>query len=349
MRTGTRPGFTLIELLVVIAIIGIILSLLLPAVQRAREAAARMQCANNLKQIGIAVTGFEVRTRRLPTAGVAWDSSGSLMFDNKSTFTAILDDLEAGDVAQQMALTPITTPYNDPANRPACKSVVRTFLCPTNPIRPKSGVDVYGYGYTDYMPVAACLYTNASSATALVQIGSPGFTDFGGLKCERTPAGGLTGVDRSWIQDGFSNTLILVEAVGRGELFAPTNYPAASPTPVLNGPGDEVLSSLSAARHTWRWAEPASTGVVRGVQPAYAASYKGKVINNNVTPFGGPPGCPWTANDCGPNDEPFSFHGGGCNVLFADGHVTFLGDGVDPLTFRRLLTAIEGVPHGYVE
>lgn len=349
-RRYGRPAFTLIELLVVVAIIGIIVSLLLPAIQKAREAAARLQCSNNLKQIGLAIYTQESRTKRTPTIGTTWTSlngAGSQVFDSKSFFTAILPEIEGGDIYNQMTLT-FGTPYNDnltTGNRAAVKIRFSPFLCPTNPTRPNSGVDALGYGYTDYMPVAAVLVDPTTTLTTLVKRSGPLLQDLGPLRFIQPPAGSTTptGADLAWVQDGLSNTVALVEAVGRGELFPTGKYPASAPQAVLT---DEQIPATATYRMTWRWAEPASAGVVNG---PVGASYKGKLVNNNAYPFGGSAACPWTTSDCGPNDEPFSFHGYGCNALFMDGHVTFVRDDVDPIVFRRMLTAVESLPSGYTE
>ncbi len=121
-----------------------------------------------------------------------------------------------------------------------------------------------------------------------------------------------------------------------------------------------------------RWADPDSGSGVSGppnqsnltnssASGTVASVYFSQVINNNAIPFGGPnnpvqtisgggmsndPGvaaCPWGANNCGPNDEPFSFHGNGCNNLFGDGSVHYIGGNIDPVVMRFLITPSEAI------
>ncbi len=95
-----RTAFTLVELLVVIAIIGILIALLLPAVQSAREAARRMQCSNNLKQLGLSLLNFESANKRLPPAAVT-DTGGRVIFgnSNRSAFVFMLPYFEEKSTA----------------------------------------------------------------------------------------------------------------------------------------------------------------------------------------------------------------------------------------------------------
>jgi prepilin-type processing-associated H-X9-DG protein len=113
------------------------------------------------------------------------------------------------------------------------------------------------------------------------------------------------------------------------------------------------------ARCAYRWADPDSGYAVNGdpsagngwgvVSPGYTGLVNGraKVINNNKYPFGGPtkaPACVWlNKTNCGPNEEIFSFHGSGANILFMDGHVTFMDENVDAIVMRRLVSSGERI------
>lgn len=341
-KPRVRTGFTLIELLTVIAIISILVSLLLPAVQQAREIANRMQCSNNMRQLGIGMHNYLAAKNVFPSAGASFDSTGNPIFDTStsaSTLAALLPEIEQSEIWNQYDTT---QSYNATAgNIAAAQNPVRTFLCPTNPFRSRVGVDSLGYGMTDYMPInAAGINPNNSAATNPVPQ-KPNTTanqfDLGGL---RVPAAGPYVVT-----DGLSKTICIVEDVGRSEFFFNSRYP--DPVGAVNG---HLLPAGGANRDSFRWAEPASTTFVSAPIGTTYSSPRLRIINNNNYPLGGPSTCFWTSPDCGPSDEPFSFHsGGGVNALFMDGHVIFIRDDVDPVTFRRMITAQEGLNSGYIE
>lgn len=119
---AVRSGFTLVELLVVIAITGVLVALLLPAVQSAREAARRMQCLNNLKQITLAVHNYHDTYLMFPKGETNGTYSGS------SAFTSILPYLEQGNAYR---LYDFTKGNSDPANQEVVKQRIASFLCPS--------------------------------------------------------------------------------------------------------------------------------------------------------------------------------------------------------------------------
>jgi prepilin-type N-terminal cleavage/methylation domain-containing protein len=136
-----RAGFTLVELLVVIAIIGILVGLLLPAVQAAREAARRMQCSNNLKQIGLAAQNYHDAYKTLPWNS---DSAGDWTNGNNrpknhprdhwmtfSWLTGILPYIEQKNIYDRINWNTWGSPL-DPTNEPLARTVIGAYICPSN-------------------------------------------------------------------------------------------------------------------------------------------------------------------------------------------------------------------------
>ena len=321
-------AFTLIELLVVIAIIAILIGLLLPAVQKVREAAARMACSNNLKQMGLALHNFESTYRRLPSAGQARNAAGTanvFMTDNgiteanppvygaasHSLHTRLLPYMEQEAVYR---LFDLNRPYNDPAapsNITASQTVIRSFLCPSTANR-SSDRDSAGFAYTDYSPPVTVMVNASTPNNMPMPVPNPAFAG-PRRPCALLGSGPLSILA---ITDGTSNTIAIAEDAGRSDAmpFSPLTSNSLNP----NG------------RRFWAWAEPDN---------AYNVD---QLINNNATPRGGPTSCPWTTLNCGPNEETFSFHPGGANVVLCDGSVRFLRDSLNGAVFRALLTMDEG-------
>jgi prepilin-type N-terminal cleavage/methylation domain-containing protein/prepilin-type processing-associated H-X9-DG protein len=142
-RTG-RPGFTLIELLVVIAIIAVLIALLLPAVQAAREAARRIQCVNNLKQIGLALHGYHDASNTFPAGG--WIGPAL----NMGWSAVVLPWLEQRQVYDGLNLS---FPYGNAVNSTAGHTVLNVYLCPTEPRKSlwnRDLGDLWDYADADY-------------------------------------------------------------------------------------------------------------------------------------------------------------------------------------------------------
>jgi prepilin-type N-terminal cleavage/methylation domain-containing protein/prepilin-type processing-associated H-X9-DG protein len=401
-KARTRAGFTLIELLVVIAIIAILVSLLMPAVQSAREAARRTQCKNNLRQLGIAALNFESAQRQMPPSGEGTDYTTTqdpgktsatpppfTTFAMYSFYTAILPYAEETTLSLQYDYTHVYNDGNAPVNQTVARTLIPWFLCPSNAIY---SADPYGYGTTDYMVV------NYTDIDPVLGVRNKLTRMDGGLVVNGQPI--------SKISDGTSHTIMIGEDVGRmyESLQASGQYGSESlyPDPVYNtglgyiwntttnssvlyssvAPGATVatgdVATPSGNRGLPRWAEPDNSNGVSGQANAYngtAGTFIPKLINGNGYPQGGPGGygsaiaepyqlvnptsastgvytvappagnpCGWYWNNCGPNDEFFSFHNAGINVLMCDGSVHFLSELIDPITLRYMATRNEAIP-----
>jgi prepilin-type N-terminal cleavage/methylation domain-containing protein/prepilin-type processing-associated H-X9-DG protein len=161
-----RVGFTLIELLVVIAIIAILIGLLVPAVQKVREAAARTQCLNNMKQMCLAILNFESGAKHFPSSGEGIDPANPVnkFYEKHSTFTHLLPFVEQDAAYRAMDLT---KSYNNPVNVAAAQTQVPTYLCPSaTGLQP----DPAGFGQTSYMIIA---YTDLDPITGLRSVNGP--------------------------------------------------------------------------------------------------------------------------------------------------------------------------------
>lgn len=305
-----KKGFTLIELLVVIAIIAILIGLLLPAVQKVREAAARSTCQNNMKQLGLAIHNYEATYGKLPTSGEGNNATKTgTDFDLESFYTVILPYVEQGALYNMMDHT---QNYDaTPSNQQAAKTRIKTFICPSNPI---NALDPNGYGPADYMTVAYCdidPFTGAQASTR-----SDAF-----LRLDKN--GGARIGDCT---DGTSNTIALIEDVGKDG--------------TING----GFSVKYPTRRLYAWADPNMGNGISGPPGGVI-----RPINNNAIPKGGPSTCLWSTNNCGPNDEPFGWHTGGVVAVFGDGSVRYLRDSITMVQMRLLCDPADGQPNPNID
>ena len=320
--TSRVVGFTLIELLVVIAIMGILLAILLPAVQAAREAARRSECSNNLRQIGLGLANFESSHRHLPPgefkpAGIA--KNGALAWTGR--FLPYIEYLplhEQIDFSIDIRLPPNWQPdLSGPVN-----TVIPTYLCPSTArhqrVRGDDGrlIDFDGDGYEpntgeglgciDYLgvsgpkahfvnPVTAREYGNHRGTILSLESG-PG--------CSGTaPECSARVVRFKDITDGLSHTIIVGESTGRGVVDS-------------NGdlPGGENLNALSGS-----WASFSNAGKIEL-----------NVDDDGYSAINPPPEINWR------EEEFFSDHPGGVQILMCDGALRFLADDTNYLVYYGL-------------
>jgi len=306
MPSHPRRAFTLIELLVVIAIIAILIGLLLPAVQKVREAAARMKCSNNLKQLGLATHSYHDANNELPPGWEFTNSWGQLAH--------ILPYIEQDNVKK---LIDLTKPITDPLNAPSQQVTINTYICPSdvpNPM-PSLGTQTNYHGNAGnwvVFVVARGLNVNDQKPNGIFYTESRKIT--------------LPGIN-----DGTSNTAFFSERI-----LADGNMGMVSPREdTFNGPnGAPGMPNTADLAASWCLSvdvtNPANQfPIFMGAPWGHGQHNYQHILPPNTR------SCGWLPS-LRAAMTPSSRHTSGVNVLFGDGSVRFVRDQIDIPTWRAI-------------
>ncbi len=314
-------GFTLVELLVVIAIIGILIALLLPAVQAAREAARRAQCCNNLKQIGLAMHNYADCHRALPiglqASPLGIGTGGRPRMPGHTVLAMILPFHEQANV---LALYHPELANSHEINRDATRAQMKVYQCPSDG---SSGRTAINRGMRTEMSrsnYAVCFgaHTMLRDANGINIMTSPSRV---GIDFETDGAFRMDD-SRKWccIRDGTSNTVLASEVLaGKDD---------------SKGPGDRNWD----ARGMWAWHVMGSFAYTHLNMPntivgdaTYAAG-SFNCVDEPKMPCDNSHGSRWDEFHAAAR----SHHPGGVNVVFGDGHVSFISETIELQTWRCL-------------
>jgi prepilin-type N-terminal cleavage/methylation domain-containing protein/prepilin-type processing-associated H-X9-DG protein len=319
-----RPGFTLIELLVVIAIIAVLIALLLPAVQAAREAARRMQCVNNLKQIGLGLANYESGVGTYPF-GVLYkiqnSPSGCGASYRHTLFNFILPYLEQSAVSNAINFTGAT---NSVRNITPLNTVLNVYICPSDLPTQATPPGYPGYSKGSYAGMFGTTvpyvyaYTGGTNADICGQLTGNG--PFILSKVRKLAE----------VTDGLSNTLFV------GEFSRFKNEPDS-----INNfwnSGEWFQDSLVGTAGITVRPYGIATSVPRINAPAWLGNYLAPFAGDPFNWFLSNPGQAMVYGQFGFR----SLHPGGANFLLGDGSVKFLKETINPVVYRGLSTVAQG-------
>ena len=329
---AARGGFTLVELLVVIAIIGILIALLLPAVQAAREAARRSQCNNNVKQLGLATLQYNDVTKKFPWGRGGWTENSRC--GDYSGFILLLPYVEQVPMSQMLATT-ASDPVNGPVTYPWTTSYapwmtqLNVLVCPSSPYPPNSnypGMGQRSYHFCSGTTIMSYqnqqtdgIYSHWISLTSNTAGGAINGQCTGGSNWQR-------GINE--ILDGTTNTanisekaLTAAKAVSR-TIFGQGAYgyaqPMAPTTCLAQAANNQYIATatISSYQNGDQWA----------MGHPYWTFFSTILPPNSPTCYGTTGANPSTANGIFP---PTSWHVGGVLVGMADASVRFVSDSID--------------------
>ncbi len=305
LNSPIRPGFTLIELLVVIAIIGVLIGLLLPAVQKVRESANRISCENNLKQIGLALHNYHDTHRSFPPGYVSTPGIG--LMDPESGdwgpgwgwLTILLPYVEQENLYKALNLN---LPCWDPANTALVRTPVKIYLCPSAN-NPEDTVNIVDINLNTLAVFARANYVHNVGWNDLWS--APATVDYNQV------ANGVmyrnSRIRIASVTDGLSNTVFVGE---RTPYLSDADWPGVVP------------NSRHFAYNQFASLGTGGAGINHDDGGSYVGAHSGPSIYE-VPQVIHPPNSP-----LGHTDEMYSLHPGGANVLLGDGSVHFIDESI---------------------